>query len=292
MMKEKFFTLYPAIDIKDGKCVRLLYGDMDKDTIYNNDPLDQAMWFVDQGAEWLHIVDLDGAVSGNKENKKSIEKILKKLKDKVKIQIGGGIRNIDDIDFWLQRSVNRVILGTLAIENPKLINQLGKRYFKKIIVGADVRDGKLASHGWKKQSDIIALDLIKKFKSSVVSSIIYTDISKDGSLQGINFDQTLNFAMSISHPVIASGGVSSLNDITRLSEEFENGIQGVIIGKALYDNKFTFSEALKSDKKGQELMLSTRVIACLDVHNGRTVKGINFINLKDAGDPVEQAKTI
>jgi phosphoribosylformimino-5-aminoimidazole carboxamide ribotide isomerase len=248
-MKEKFFTLYPAIDIKDGKCVRLLYGDMDKDTIYNNDPLDQAMWFVDQGAEWLHIVDLDGAVSGNKENKKSIEKILKKMKDKVKIQIGGGIRNIEDIDFWLQRSVNRVILGTLAIENPKFINQLGKRYFKKIIVGADVRDGKLASHGWKKQSDIIALDLIKKFKSSVVSSIIYTDISKDGSLQGINFDQTLNFAMSISHPVIASGGVASLNDITRLSEEFENGIQGVIIGKALYDNKFTFSEALKAIKK-------------------------------------------
>ena len=248
-MKEKFFTLYPAIDIKDGKCVRLLFGDMEKDTIYNNDPLDQAMWFVDQGAEWLHIVDLDGAVSGNKENKKSIEKILKKLKDKVKIQIGGGIRNIDDIDFWLQRSVNRVILGTLAIENPKLINQLGKRYFKKIIVGADVRDGKLASHGWKKQSDIKALDLIKKFKSSIVSSIIYTDISKDGSLQGINFDQTLNFAMSISHPVIASGGVASLNDITRLSEEFENGIQGVIIGKALYDNKFTFSEALKAIKK-------------------------------------------
>tara|TARA_B100000242_G_scaffold235752_1_gene175621 strand:+ start:303 stop:1058 length:756 start_codon:yes stop_codon:yes gene_type:complete len=248
-MKEKFFTLYPAIDIKDGKCVRLLYGDMEKDTIYNNDPLDQAMWFVDQGAEWLHIVDLDGAVSGNKENKKSIEKILKKMKDKVKIQIGGGIRNIEDIDFWLQRSVNRVILGTLAIENPKFINQLGKRYFKKIIVGADVRDGKLASHGWKKQSDIIALDLIKKFKSSVVSSIIYTDISKDGSLQGINFDQTLNFAMSISHPVIASGGVASLNDISRLSQEFKNGIQGVIIGKALYDNKFTFSEALKAIKK-------------------------------------------
>jgi len=248
-MKEKFFTLYPAIDIKEGKCVRLLFGDMEKDTIYNNDPLDQAMWFVDQGAEWLHIVDLDGAVSENKGNKNSIEKILIKLKDKVKIQIGGGIRNIDDIDFWLQRSVNRVILGTLAIENPEFINQLDKRYFKKIIVGADVRDGKLATHGWKKQSDIIALDLIKKFKSSVVSSIIYTDISKDGSLQGISLDQTLNFAMSIPHPVIASGGVASLNDISRLSEEFANGIQGVIIGKALYDNKFTFSEALKAIKK-------------------------------------------
>ncbi len=249
MMNEKIFTLYPAIDIKDGKCVRLLFGDMEKDTIYNTDPLDQAMSFIDQGAEWLHIVDLDGAVSGNKENKKSIEKILKKLKDQVKIQIGGGIRNINDIDFWLQRSVNRVILGTLALENPKFINQLDKKYFKKIIVGADVRDGKLASHGWKKQSGIMAVDLVKKFKSSVINSIIYTDISKDGSLQGISLDQTLNFAKLIPHPVIASGGVASLNDISRLSDEFANGIQGVIIGKALYDNKFSFSEALKAIKK-------------------------------------------
>ena len=249
MMNENFFTLYPAIDIKDGKCVRLLLGDMEKDTIYNIDPLDQAMRFIDQGAEWLHIVDLDGAVSGNKENKKSIEKILKKLKDKVKIQIGGGIRDINDIDFWLQRSVNRVILGTLALENPKLINQLGKRYFKKIIVGADVRDGKLASHGWKKQSEIVAVDLIKNLNASVVSSVIYTDITKDGSLNGVSLEQTVNFAKSIPHPVIASGGVSSLNDISRLAKEFSNGVQGVIVGRALYDKKFTFSDALQKLKE-------------------------------------------
>ena len=249
MIEKNLFTLYPAIDIKDGKCVRLLFGDMENDTIYNNNPLDQAMWFIDQGAEWLHIVDLDGAVSGKSENKKTIEKILKKLKDKVKIQIGGGIRNIYDIDFWLQNSVNRVILGTLAIENPKLINRLDKRYYKKIIVGADVRDGKIASHGWKNQSDIMAVELIKTFKSSVVKSVIYTDISKDGSLQGVSLDQTVNFAKSIQHSVIASGGVSSLNDISKLSEEFSNGIQGVIIGRALYDKKFTFSEALKIIKK-------------------------------------------
>ena len=249
MIEDNLFTLYPAIDIKDGKCVRLLFGDMEKDTIYNNNPLEQAMWFIDQGAEWLHIVDLDGAVSGKNENKIAIEKILKKLKDKVKIQIGGGIRNIYDIDFWLQNSVNRVILGTLAIENPKLINRLDKRYYKKIIVGADVRDGKIASHGWKNQSDIMAVDLIKTFKSSVVSSVIYTDISKDGSLQGVSLDQTVNFAKSIPYSVIASGGVSSLNDISKLSEEFSNGIQGVIIGRALYDKKFTFSEALKIIKK-------------------------------------------
>ena len=249
MIEDNLFTLYPAIDIKDGKCVRLLFGDMEKDTIYNNNPLDQAMWFIDQGAEWLHIVDLDGAVSGKNENKKTIEKILKILKDKVKIQIGGGIRNIYDIDFWLQNSVNRVILGTLAIENPKLINRLDKRYYKKIIVGADVRDGKIASHGWKNQSDIMAVELIKTFKSSVVNSVIYTDISKDGSLQGVSLNQTVNFAKSIPHSVIASGGVSSLNDISRLSEEFSNGIKGVIIGRALYDKKFTFSEALQIIKK-------------------------------------------
>ena len=249
MIEDNLFTLYPAIDIKDGKCVRLLFGDMEKDTIYNNNPLDQAMWFIDQGAEWLHIVDLDGAISGNSENKKTIKKILKKLKDKVKIQIGGGIRNIYDIDFWLQNSVNRVILGTLAIENPKLINRLDKRYYKKIIVGADVRDGKIASHGWKNQSDIMAVELIKTFKSSVINSVIYTDISKDGSLQGVSLDQTVNFAKSIQHSVIASGGVSSLNDISKLSEEFSNGIQGVIIGRALYDKRFTFSEALKIIKK-------------------------------------------
>ena len=249
MIEDNLFTLYPAIDIKDGKCVRLLFGDMEKDTIYNNNPLDQAMWFIDQGAEWLHIVDLDGAISGNSENKKTIKKILKKLKDKVKIQIGGGIRNIYDIDFWLQNSVNLVILGTLAIENPKLINRLDKRYYKKIIVGADVRDGKIASHGWKNQSDIMAVELIKTFKSSVINSVIYTDISKDGSLQGVSLDQTVNFAKSIQHSVIASGGVSSLNDISKLSEEFSNGIQGVIIGRALYDKRFTFSEALKIIKK-------------------------------------------
>lgn len=249
MIEDNLFTLYPAIDIKNGKCVRLLFGDMEKDTIYNNNPLDQAMWFIDQGAEWLHIVDLDGAISGKNENKKTIEKILKKLKDKVKIQVGGGIRNIYDIDFWLQNSVNRVILGTLAIENPKLINRLDERYYKKIIVGADVRDGKIAYHGWKNQSDIMAVDLIKTFKESVVNSVIYTDISKDGSLQGVSLDQTVNFAKSIPHSVIASGGVSSLNDILKLSEEFSNGIQGVIIGRALYDKKFTFSDALKIIKK-------------------------------------------
>ena len=244
-MKENFFTLYPAIDIKDGRCVRLLFGEMDKETIYNHSPLDQAMWFVDQGAEWLHIVDLDGAVSGKNINKKVIENILFKLNNKIKIQIGGGIRSIDDIDFWIENSANRVILGTLALENPDIINQLGEKYFKKIVIGADVRDGKIASHGWKNQSNVKAVDLIKTLDSSIVSSVIFTDISKDGSLQGVNIDETLKFAKLVPHSVIASGGVASLNDILKLTKEFSNGIQGVIIGRALYDKKFTFSEALQ-----------------------------------------------
>ena len=250
-MLNNSFTLYPAIDIKDGKCVRLLFGEMEKETVYNFNPLDQALWFFDQGAEWLHIVDLDGAVTGKSINKRAIQKILHKLQNKVKIQIGGGIRNINDIDFWLQNSVSRVILGTLALENPNFINQLDKEYSKKIVVGADVRNGKIASHGWKKQSEIVAVDLIKNLNASVVSSVIYTDITKDGSLNGVSLEQTVNFAKSIPHPVIASGGVSSLNDISGLVKEFSNGVQGVIIGRALYDKKFTFSDALQKLKEAK-----------------------------------------
>ena len=252
MIKKDLFTLYPAIDLKDGKCVRLLFGKMENETVYNNNPLDQAFWFIDQGAEWLHIVDLDGAVSGANANKTVIIKILNKLKDSIKIQIGGGIRNLNDIDFWLQNSVNRVILGTLVLENPNFINNLNKEYSKKIIVGADVRDGKIATHGWKKQTDIMAVDLIKTLNPLIVDSVIYTDITKDGSLKGVSLNQTVNFAKSIPHSVIASGGVSSLNDISRLSKEISNGVKGVIIGRALYEKKFTFSDALKKTKEANE----------------------------------------
>jgi phosphoribosylformimino-5-aminoimidazole carboxamide ribotide isomerase len=245
----KNFTLYPAIDIKNGKCVRLLFGDMSKETIYGDNPLDQAMWFLDQGAEWLHIVDLDGAVRGENINKTAILKILKKLQNKIKIQIGGGIRDLSQIDFWLQNSVDRVILGTVALENPDLIINLDKKYFKKIVIGTDVRNGMIASHGWKTQSEVKAVDLIKKFNPDIIDSVIYTDISRDGSLKGVNLKQTLNFAKSILSPVIASGGIFSLNEILQLRKEFSNGIEGVIIGRALYDKKFTFAEALNLIKK-------------------------------------------
>jgi phosphoribosylformimino-5-aminoimidazole carboxamide ribotide isomerase len=243
------FTLYPAIDIKNGKCVRLLFGDMNKETIYGDNPLDQAMWFLDQGTEWLHIVDLDGAVRGENINKTAILKILKKLQNKVKIQIGGGIRDLDQMDYWLQNSVDRVILGTVALENPDLIINLDKNYFKKIVIGTDVRNNMIASHGWKTQSEVKAVDLIKKFNPDIIDSVIYTDISRDGSLKGVNLKQTLNFAKSILSPVIASGGIFSLNEILQLRKEFSNGIEGVIIGRALYDKKFTFTEALNLIKK-------------------------------------------
>ena len=245
----KNFTLYPAIDIKNGKCVRLLFGDMNKETIYGDNPLDQAMWFLDQGAEWLHIVDLDGAVRGENINKTAILKILKKLQNKIKVQIGGGIRDLDQMDYWLQNHVDRVILGTAALENPDLIINLDKKYFKKIVIGTDVRNGMIASHGWKTQSKVKAVDLIKKFNPDIINSIIYTDISRDGSLKGVNLKQTLNFAKSILSPVIASGGIFSLNEILQLRKEFSNGIEGVIIGRALYDKKFTFTEALNLIKK-------------------------------------------
>ena len=245
----KNFMLYPAIDIKNGKCVRLLFGDMNKETIYGDNPLDQAMWFLDQGAEWLHIVDLDGAVRGENINKIAILKILKKLQNKIKVQLGGGIRDLDQMDYWLQNYVDRVILGTAALENPDLIINLDKKYFKKIVIGTDVRNGMIASHGWKTQSKVKAVDLIKKFNPDIINSIIYTDISRDGSLKGVNLKQTLNFAKSILSPVIASGGIFSLNEILQLRKEFSNGIEGVIIGRALYDKKFTFTEALNLIKK-------------------------------------------
>ena len=248
-MKKNNFKLYPAIDIKNGKCVRLLFGDMEKETIYGENPIDQAQWFVDQGAEWLHIVDLDGAVKGESINKLVISKILKKLQNKVKVQVGGGIRNFQQMDYWLQNSIDRVILGTLAIENPNFIINLEKKYFKKIVIGTDVRDGKIALHGWKTQSNIRAIDLIKQFDPAIIDSIIYTDISRDGSLQGVNLEQTLTFAKSTDTPVIASGGISSLNEILELSKHFSSGIEGVIIGRALYDNKFSFSEALNIIEK-------------------------------------------
>ena len=248
-MKNNKFILYPAIDIKNGKCVRLLFGDMEKETIYGNNPIDQALWFVDQGAEWLHIVDLDGAIQGENVNKKAILKILKKLQNKVKIQIGGGIRNHEQMDFWLQNSIDRVILGTLAMSEPNFIINLEKKYYKKIVIGTDVRNGKLASHGWKNQSDINAVDLIQKFNPEIIDSIIYTDISRDGSLRGVNLEQTLTFAKSVNNPVIASGGVYSLNEIYELSKNFSNGIEGVIIGRALYDKKFSYSEALNIIEK-------------------------------------------
>lgn len=246
------FTLYPAIDIKNGKCVRLLFGDMNKETIYNNDPLDQANWFVDQGAEWLHIVDLDGAVKGDQVNKNSILKILKTLQNRVKIQIGGGIRSQENIDFWLDNFVDRVILGTLALENPNFVNSLSQQYFQKIIIGADVRNGMIASHGWEKQSEISALDLLRNFDQSLISSVIYTDITKDGTMTGVSLDETINFAKKNAHPVIASGGVSNLNDVVKLYENFSNGIEGVVIGRALYDKKFTFKEALEIIREGYD----------------------------------------
>ena len=248
-MKKEAFTLYPAIDIKNGKCVRLLFGDLEKETIYGDDPLDKAIWFVDQGAEWIHIVDLDGAVKGKNENRAAIQKIIKTLNNKVKIQIGGGIRDRETMDFWIQNSVERVILGTLAIENSEFIQNLDKRYYKKIIIGADVRDGMIASHGWINQSKINAIDLMNKFNPSIINSVIYTDISKDGSLKGVSLNQTRRFAKSIPHPVIASGGVGSIQDIIKLSGEISNGIEGVIIGRALYEKKFTFAEALNSLKR-------------------------------------------
>ena len=247
--------IFPAIDIKDKKCVRLIKGDFENKTEYDLSPIEQAGKYKDYGFKNLHIVDLDGALTGDPINIDIIHDIVGKFD--LKIEIGGGIRNINDIDFWLQKSVDRVILGTLAIDNPKLINQLDSKYFKKIIIGTDVRDGKVATNGWKKQSDVMAVDLIKSFKSSVVNSIIYTDISKDGSLKGVSLNQTRLFAKSIPHPVIASGGVGSIEDIAKLKIDRNyqldkpKGVRGrssnndLVRKKIGWDKKINLKQGLK-----------------------------------------------
>ena len=162
------------------------------------------------------------------------------------VTISFGIRNLENIDFWLENGVNRVILGTLALENPHFIEKLNKNYYKKIVIGADVRDGMIATHGWKNQSKVKAVDFIKEFNPNIINSIIYTDITRDGSLQGVSLDQTISFSKSIPHPVIASGGVSSIKDIIDLSKQVTHGIEGVVIRRALYDIQFTFVAAIKS----------------------------------------------
>jgi phosphoribosylformimino-5-aminoimidazole carboxamide ribotide isomerase len=234
--------LFPAIDLKNGQCVRLVKGDMAQATVYNADPAAQARAFEEQGFEWLHVVDLDGAFAGESKNGAAVEAILKVTKNPV--QLGGGIRNLAQIEAWLEKGLARVILGTVAVRDPDLVLQACKEFPGKIAVGIDAKGGKVAVEGWAEASTLGVAELAKKFEGAGVSAIIYTDIDRDGILTGINWDATIDLAEAVSIPIIASGGLASIADIVRMTMPDAAKLEGAISGRALYDGRIDPAEAL------------------------------------------------
>lgn len=232
--------LYPAIDLKDGQCVRLLKGDMEKATVFGDDPAAQARLFEQAGCEWLHLVDLNGAFAGKPVNAEAVEAILDAVN--VPVQLGGGIRDLDTIEMWLGKGVSRVILGTVAVENPDLVREAAALFPGKIAVGLDARNGKVATRGWAEETNMTVAALADQLAGAGIAAIIYTDIDRDGAMQGPNVAATAALAHSTSIPVIASGGVSSLKDLKALRDAV--GISGVISGRALYDGALDIGEAL------------------------------------------------
>ena len=235
--------IFPAIDLKDGQCVRLFKGDMDKATIYNTDPAAQAKAFETAGFKWLHLVDLNGAIEGKPVNDAAVSNILKSVS--IPVQLGGGIRDLATIGTWLKKGINRVILGTVALKNPALVKDACKQFPGRIVVGIDARDGLVAVEGWAKTSEVRALDLALKFEDCGVSAIVYTDIDRDGTSVGLNVESTVDLAYALTTPVIASGGVSAITDLEELKREAGAGIEGVICGRALYDGRIDVKAALK-----------------------------------------------
>ena len=234
--------LFPAIDLKDGKCVRLKLGDMATATVYNDDPAAQAKAFEDQGFDWLHVVDLNGAFKGESVNSAAVGAILKATKNPV--QLGGGIRTLEQIEGWLERGLARVILGTVAVRDPELVKEACQNFPGKIAVGIDARGGKVAVEGWAEASSLGVIELAKKFEGAGVAAIIYTDIDRDGVLTGINWDATIDLAEAVSIPVIASGGLASIADIVRMTMPDAGKLEGAISGRALYDGRIDPEEAL------------------------------------------------
>lgn len=235
--------LFPAIDLKDGECVRLKLGDMNEATVYNTDPGAQALEFEQQGFKYLHVVDLNGAFAGESINGSAVEAILKSTSNPV--QLGGGIRTIEHIESWLSKGLARVILGTIAVRDPELVKQACKLFPGKVAVGIDAKGGKVAVEGWAEASELGVIEMAKQFEGAGVSAIIYTDIDRDGILTGINWDSTIGLSNAVSIPVIASGGLASLDDIHRLNQPDAARLEGAITGRALYDGRIDPKQALE-----------------------------------------------
>ena len=237
--------LFPAIDLKDGKCVRLYKGEMDQATVFNDKPSDQAQKFERAGCEWIHIVDLNGAFAGRPINEEPVDEILKSVT--IPIQLGGGIRDIETIENWIKKGVSRIILGTIALRDPSFVITAAKIFPGKIVVGIDARNGMVAVEGWAKTSNMSAAQLGKKFQDAGVTSIIYTDIDRDGTMNGLNIENTVALSDALSIPVIASGGVASIDDlkILKLAAKKTNGtIEGVISGRAIYDGRLNIRDGI------------------------------------------------
>ena len=238
--------IIPAIDIKDGKCVRLAQGDFNRVTVYADDPMDMALLWAQKGAELIHLVDLDGSVAGLPRNAGKILEISKKIK--VPIQVGGGIRNMETIDYYLSNGVSSVIIGTAALQDEQFVRKAGQVYAGKIILGIDALDGKVAIRGWTQTTQETAADLARRYENCGLKAIVYTDIKRDGMEAGVNIEATRALAKEISIPVIASGGVAAMTDVEKLMEVKDCGIYGVIIGRALYTGAISLEEAISRSK--------------------------------------------
>ncbi len=235
--------LIPAIDLQDGRCVRLRQGDLDDATVFSDDPGAMAAQWLDQGARRLHLVDLNGAVSGKPVNQAAIKSILATIDEEIPVQIGGGIRDLNTIEAYLDQGLSYVIIGTAAVKNPGFLRDACSAFPGQIIVGLDARDGKIATDGWSKLSRHDVLDIAKKFEDYGCDSIIYTDIGRDGMLSGVNIEATVALSRHVNIPIIASGGVANLKDIEALCEVEHEGIEGVILGRSLYEGTLNFTEA-------------------------------------------------
>jgi phosphoribosylformimino-5-aminoimidazole carboxamide ribotide isomerase len=234
--------LFPAIDLKNGECVRLEQGDMARATVFNLDPAAQAASFAAQGFEYLHVVDLDGAFSGKPINAHAVEAMLAKVA--MPVQLGGGIRDLKTVEAWLEKGVTRVIIGTAAVRDPELVKSAAKKFPGRVAVGLDARDGKVAVEGWAATSEVTVLDIARRFEDAGVAAIIFTDIARDGLLKGLNLDATVALADCISIPVIASGGFASMDDVKALLTPRAKKLAGAIVGRALYDGRLDPAAAL------------------------------------------------
>jgi phosphoribosylformimino-5-aminoimidazole carboxamide ribotide isomerase len=241
--------LFPAIDLKDGVAVRLEQGDMARAIVFHRDPAWQAHAFETQGFEYLHIVDLDGAFAGKPINQAAVERILETVA--CPVQLGGGMRDLATIEGWLEKGVNRVIIGTAAVRNPELVKQAARMHPGRVAVGLDARDGKVAVEGWAATSELSALELAQRFENAGVAAIVYTDVARDGMLRGLNLDATIALAEAISIPVIASGGLASLDDVRALMQPRAHKLAGAIAGRALYDGRLDPTQALRLIRSGR-----------------------------------------